>query len=111
MVGAPAMESSEKLKEQYPWIQTPLVVSAPMRLITLAESAVEVSKAGMRITYIHSYARSSILRGLFSSLAYSFEPFLYPFGIVHVHIVELYHQFRIRKEDSTGRLDRLFDLV
>ncbi|KAF2744083.1 inosine monophosphate dehydrogenase [Sporormia fimetaria CBS 119925] len=36
----------QKLKEDYPWIETPLVVAAPMRLITLAESVVEVTKAG-----------------------------------------------------------------
>ncbi|KAF2854802.1 inosine monophosphate dehydrogenase [Plenodomus tracheiphilus IPT5] len=35
-----------KLKEDYPWIQTPLIVGAPMRLIALAELAVEISKAG-----------------------------------------------------------------
>ncbi|KAI4691119.1 uncharacterized protein J4E84_003410 [Alternaria hordeiaustralica] len=36
----------QRLKEDYPWIQTPLVVGAPMRLIALADMAVEVSKAG-----------------------------------------------------------------
>jgi nitronate monooxygenase len=34
------------LKDDYPWIQTPLVVGAPMRLIALADMAVEISKAG-----------------------------------------------------------------
>lgn len=40
------MDPVQKLRNDYPWIHTPLVVSAPMRLITLAESATEVSKAG-----------------------------------------------------------------
>ncbi|KAF1996097.1 inosine monophosphate dehydrogenase, partial [Amniculicola lignicola CBS 123094] len=34
------------LKKAYPWIKTPLVVGAPMRLISLADMAVEISKAG-----------------------------------------------------------------
>jgi len=40
------MDDMQRLKEDYPWIQTPLVVGAPMRLIALADMAVEVSKAG-----------------------------------------------------------------
>lgn len=40
------MESIQKLKTEYPWIQTPLVVGAPMRLIALADLAVAISKAG-----------------------------------------------------------------
>lgn len=40
------MDDIQRLKEDYPWIQTPLVVGAPMRLIALADMAVEVSKAG-----------------------------------------------------------------
>ncbi|KAL5121952.1 hypothetical protein ACEQ8H_000168 [Pleosporales sp. CAS-2024a] len=40
------MDKTQKLKEDYPWIQTPLVVGAPMRLIALADMAVEISKAG-----------------------------------------------------------------
>ncbi|KAF1838353.1 inosine monophosphate dehydrogenase [Decorospora gaudefroyi] len=41
------MEKEEdRLRQEYPWIQTPLVVGAPMRLIALADMAVEVSKAG-----------------------------------------------------------------
>jgi hypothetical protein len=45
------MQNMQKLKKDYPWIQTPLVVGAPMRLIALADMAVEISKAGthMRI--------------------------------------------------------------
>ncbi|KAF2112485.1 oxidoreductase 2-nitropropane dioxygenase [Lophiotrema nucula] len=35
-----------KLKKDYPWIQTPLIVGAPMRLIALDEIAIEVSRAG-----------------------------------------------------------------
>lgn len=42
-----AMDPIQRLKNDYPWIHTPLIVSAPMRLITLAESASEVSKAGI----------------------------------------------------------------
>ncbi|KAF2405461.1 putative oxidoreductase [Trichodelitschia bisporula] len=34
------------LLEDYPWVQTPLIVGAPMRLISLASLAVEISKAG-----------------------------------------------------------------
>lgn len=41
------MEGVQQLNKDYPWIQSPLVVSAPMRLIALANMAVEVSKAGM----------------------------------------------------------------
>lgn len=40
------MDQAAKLKRDYPWIQTPLIVGAPMRLIALAELAVEISKAG-----------------------------------------------------------------
>ncbi|KAF2649593.1 oxidoreductase [Lophiostoma macrostomum CBS 122681] len=40
------MDDIKRLKVHYPWIQTPLIVSAPMRLIALADMAVEVSKAG-----------------------------------------------------------------
>lgn len=35
-----------RLKADYPWIKTPLIASAPMRLIALAKLSVEVSKAG-----------------------------------------------------------------
>jgi nitronate monooxygenase len=40
------MEDVQSLRGDYPWIQTPLVVGAPMRLIALADMAVEVPKAG-----------------------------------------------------------------
>lgn len=40
------MDQNTRLKNDYPWIQTPLIVGAPMRLIALAEMAVEISKAG-----------------------------------------------------------------
>ena len=46
------------VKEHFPWIETPLVVSAPMRLISTAALAVEVSKAGM---YGFSYQDSLAL--------------------------------------------------
>lgn len=36
-----------QLVKDYPWIQAPLVVGAPMRLIALAPLAVEISKAGI----------------------------------------------------------------
>jgi len=42
------MADIQQLKKDYPWIQTPLVIGAPMRLISLAELAVEVTKAGTR---------------------------------------------------------------
>jgi hypothetical protein len=41
------MTTIQNLKKDYPWIQTPLVVGAPMRLIALADMAVEISNAGM----------------------------------------------------------------
>jgi NAD(P)H-dependent flavin oxidoreductase YrpB (nitropropane dioxygenase family) len=40
------MSNIAKLKQDYPWIRTPPVVGAPMRLIALADMAVEISKAG-----------------------------------------------------------------
>ncbi|KAF1914998.1 hypothetical protein BDU57DRAFT_531373 [Ampelomyces quisqualis] len=40
------MNDMQRIKEDYPWIQTPVVVGAPMRLIALADMAVEISKAG-----------------------------------------------------------------
>ncbi|KAL1591460.1 hypothetical protein SLS60_011960 [Paraconiothyrium brasiliense] len=40
------MEGMQQLKDDYPWTNTPLVVGAPMRLIALADMAVEISKAG-----------------------------------------------------------------
>lgn len=35
-----------RLKADYPWIHTPLIIGAPMRLIALPSLAVEISKAG-----------------------------------------------------------------
>ncbi|KAJ4988348.1 2-nitropropane dioxygenase [Stagonosporopsis vannaccii] len=40
------MNPIQKLQSDYPWIQTPLVVGAPMRLIALADLAVAISQAG-----------------------------------------------------------------
>ncbi|KAF2708565.1 inosine monophosphate dehydrogenase [Pleomassaria siparia CBS 279.74] len=40
------MNGVQNLKKAYPWIQTPLVVGAPMRLISLADLAVSISRAG-----------------------------------------------------------------
>ncbi|KAF3041244.1 hypothetical protein E8E11_004974 [Didymella keratinophila] len=40
------MDPVQRLKTDYPWTQTPLVVGAPMRLIALADLAVAISKAG-----------------------------------------------------------------
>ncbi|KAF1953904.1 inosine monophosphate dehydrogenase [Byssothecium circinans] len=40
------MEDIQKLKRDYPWIKTPLIIGAPMRLIALADLAVEITKAG-----------------------------------------------------------------
>lgn len=40
------MNRIHKLKQVYPWVQTPLVVGAPMRLISLADLAVSISRAG-----------------------------------------------------------------
>jgi nitronate monooxygenase len=41
-----SLKMSRPLKEIYPWTKSPLITSAPMRLIALAELSVEVSKAG-----------------------------------------------------------------
>lgn len=43
------MDPIQRLKHDYPWIKTPLMVGAPMRLIALADLAVAISKAGMHI--------------------------------------------------------------
>jgi hypothetical protein len=40
------MSGIQKLKAIYPWIQTPFIVGAPMRLISLADLAVSISRAG-----------------------------------------------------------------
>jgi hypothetical protein len=48
------MTTIQNLKKDYPWIQTPLIVGAPMRLIALADMAVEISKAGMHIHIVLS---------------------------------------------------------
>ncbi|KAB2578514.1 FAR-17a/AIG1-like protein [Lasiodiplodia theobromae] len=40
------MSISAAFRASYPWIQAPLIVSAPMRLIAFAPLAVEVSRAG-----------------------------------------------------------------
>jgi hypothetical protein len=40
------MLGHEQLRKDYPWIHTPLVVGAPMRLIALADMAVQISNAG-----------------------------------------------------------------
>ncbi|KAH6612485.1 2-nitropropane dioxygenase [Boeremia exigua] len=40
------MDAIQRLKTDYPWIQTPLVIGAPMRLIALADLAVAISQAG-----------------------------------------------------------------
>lgn len=41
----------QSLKAAYPWIKTPLVISAPMRLIALARMATEVTRAGKQARY------------------------------------------------------------
>lgn len=41
-----AMSISAAFRASYPWIQAPLIVSAPMRLVAFAPLAVEVSRAG-----------------------------------------------------------------
>jgi len=41
-----ASSNIAKLQKAYPWIKTPLVCCAPMRMIALAPLTVEVSKAG-----------------------------------------------------------------
>lgn len=47
------MNPIQRLKNDYPWIQTPLIVGAPMRLIALADLAVEISKAGTLAFHSH----------------------------------------------------------
>jgi hypothetical protein len=46
------MNAIQRLKSDYPWIHTPLVVGAPMRLIALADLAVTISKAGTSPPFI-----------------------------------------------------------
>jgi hypothetical protein len=46
------METARQLEEDYPWTQAPLIVGAPMRLIALADMAVEISKAGTLHQYL-----------------------------------------------------------
>jgi hypothetical protein len=53
------MTTIQNLKKDYPWIQTPLVVGAPMRLIALADMAVEISNAGM---HTHVFFQPHILQ-------------------------------------------------
>ena len=53
------MDPIQKFKTDYPWIQTPLIVGAPMRLIALADLAVAISKAG-------TYRPSATHRRLYS---------------------------------------------
>jgi nitronate monooxygenase len=50
------MQPIQRLKEDYPWIRTPLIVGAPMRLIALGDLAVEISRAGVytRLLYHHN---------------------------------------------------------
>jgi hypothetical protein len=52
------MSQAQRLKSDYPWIQTPLIVGAPMRLIALADLAVEISKAGTRRPFLHIHLSS-----------------------------------------------------
>jgi hypothetical protein len=49
------MTDIQRLKKDYPWIQTPLIVGAPMRLIALADMAAEITKAGMSPPPIHPF--------------------------------------------------------
>lgn len=49
------MNDLQKLKHDYPWIQTPLIINAPMRMIALADMAAEVSKAGMYLPHFAAY--------------------------------------------------------
>jgi hypothetical protein len=56
------MNDLQRLKKDYRWIQTPLVVGAPMRLIALADMAVEISKAGKSTSSpLPSHARSTCI--------------------------------------------------
>ncbi|KAL1654743.1 hypothetical protein SLS61_002492 [Didymella pomorum] len=60
------MDPIQRLKTDYPWIQTPLIVGAPMRLIALADLAVAISKAG-GIGFIGAGTDVSSLSSYFSS--------------------------------------------
>lgn len=64
------MKDLQRLKNDYPWAQTPLVIGAPMRLIALADMAVEISKAGKTISvclgpssneHVHDHSNTTIL--------------------------------------------------
>lgn len=54
------MNNIQRVKKDYPWVQTPLVVGAPMRLIALADMAVEISKAGMYMYFFTCDHHASI---------------------------------------------------
>ncbi|KAK3045427.1 hypothetical protein LTS18_013833, partial [Coniosporium uncinatum] len=56
-----ASSNIAKLQKAYPWIKTPLVCCAPMRMIALAPLTVEVSKAG-GIGFLGSGTDTSHLR-------------------------------------------------
>jgi hypothetical protein len=76
------MENMQSLKKDYPWIQTPLVVGAPMRLIALADMAVEISKAGR---YAHAYHLFPVFPSLTTSRVYFFNPraIVYPLYFIY----------------------------
>lgn len=46
LVSKSIMEPFKRLQQDYPWTKSPLVSCGPMRLIALADLAVEVSRAG-----------------------------------------------------------------
>lgn len=48
--------AARRLKADYPWTKAPLLASAPMRLIALAELSVEVSKAGEAPVILFSFS-------------------------------------------------------
>ena len=73
------MDDVARLRADYPWTRTPLVVSAPMRLIALADMAVEVSNAG-KVLSISSSSRATQSRILIFILSLLLAPvslFLY----------------------------------
>jgi hypothetical protein len=67
------MNKIHKLKQVYPWIQTPLVVGAPMRLISFADLAVSISRAG-KFEVMSLLSFYSMLQVVFFSNSSNHEP-------------------------------------
>ncbi|KAF1987841.1 putative oxidoreductase [Aulographum hederae CBS 113979] len=77
------MATSKALQTRYPWTQLPLIISAPMRLITGPELVKEVHKAG-GLPFLASGTDTSTLPNLLGQTAALLPPSdsgVYPFGV------------------------------